>query len=246
MKEKIVPSLAEPVGNLWKDLQSKHTKDGNFLVASPLSSTPLPIYEWVINHAKEFENWDKVRFVLMDEMLEGEKPPFTYVPTSDPASYEGFARKHLLEPLEQKIDIQIPIIKPEVLDVENFSTEIDLLILAIGVKGNYANVMPETTEETSWHVAHLTSEFRQVHTQKGSQSYEGANFREYGMSLGPQQVLSAKNVVVIISGEKKKDLVKELTSRNLFDPKFPLSIIYHPQVRDRIKIYLTQDAAGAR
>lgn len=245
MKEKIVPSLAEPVGNLWKNLQSKYTKDDNFLVASPLSSTPLSIYEWIINNAEKFENWDKVRFVLMDEMLEGERPPFTYVPVNDLASYEGFAGKHLLKPLQEKTGIRIPIIKPNAGQIEDFDKEIDLLILAIGVKGNYANVMPGTAEKIGWHITHLIPEFRQAHTQQGSQSFEGANFREYGMSLGPQQVLSAKNVVVIINGEKKKDLAKELLSYDSFDPEFPLSIIYHPQIQDRVKIYLTEDAAGA-
>ncbi len=245
MKEKIVPSLAEPVGTIWKDLQAKFTKDRNFFVASPLSSTPLPIYQWIINHAEEFENWDKVRFVLMDEMLEGEKPPFSYVPITDPASYEGFAKKHLLEPLSKKVPIFTEVIKPEMSDIKSFNTKIDLLILAIGVKGNYANVMPGTNENVGWHIAHLIPEFRQAHTQQGSQSFEGANFREYGMSLGPQQVLSAKNVVVIISGDKKRDLAKELLSYDSFDPEFPLSIIYHPKVRDRVEVYLTEDAAGA-
>lgn len=243
MKEHIVPSLAEPVGNLWKELQSKYTKDNNFLVASPLSSTPLPVYQWIIDNAEQFENWYRVRFVLMDEMLEGENPPFNYVPTDDPASYEGFAKRHLLEPISKKVTISTEVIKPEASGIKGFDTEIDLLILAIGVKGNYANVMPGTTEETGWHIAHLTPEFRQTHTQQGSQSYEGANFREYGMSLGPQQVLSAKNVVVIISGDKKKNLAKELLSRDSFDPEFPLSIIYHPKVHDRVEVYLTEDVA---
>lgn len=242
MKKEVVSSLAEPVGNIWKDLQSRYTKDRNFSVASPLSSTPLPIYQWIIERAEEFESWDKVRFVLMDEMLEGEKAPFSYVSVNDPASYEGFARRNFLQLLQEKTGIEIPVLKPEASHIENFDTEINLLILAIGVKGNYANVMPGTPEKTGWHVAHLIPEFRQVHTQKGSESYEGADFREYGMSLGPQQVLSAKNVVVIISGEKKKDLAKELLARDAFDPKFPLSIIYHPKSRDKVQVYLTEDA----
>jgi 6-phosphogluconolactonase/glucosamine-6-phosphate isomerase/deaminase len=243
MKEHVVPSIAEPVGKIWQDLQATHTRDGSFSVASPLSSTPLPIYQWIIENAHQFENWDKVRFVLMDEMMEGEKPSFSYVSVDDPASYEGFARKNLLQPLHEKIPITTAIVKPEASHIADFNTDIDLLILALGVKGNYANVMPNTPEETGWHIAHLIPEFRQAHTQQGSQSYEGANFREYGMSLGPQQVLNAKDVVVVVTGEKKRDLVKELRSHDSFDPAFPLSIIYHPQVRDRVQIFITPDAA---
>lgn len=240
MKEHVVSSLAESVGNLWKKLQVKYTKEGNFLVASPLSSTPLPIYEWIIDNAEEFENWEKVRFVLMDEMLEGEKSQFSYVPLNDPASYEGFARKNLLQPLQEKTGIEIPVLKPEAPHIENFQTEIDLLILAIGVRGNYANVMPGTPGETGWYISHLLPEFNQYHE---SASYSSSHFREYGMSLGPQQVLLAKNVVVIISGEKKWELAKKLLAYNSFAPEFPLSIIYNPKVRDRVEIYLTKDAS---
>ncbi len=229
MKKKVVPSLAEPVGNLWKDLQSKSTESGLFRVSSPLSSTPLPIYEWTINHAKEFKNWDKVQFVLMDEQLEEKQPLFVYVSTSDPASYEGFARKHLLAPLQEKTGVAVKVVKPEASHIDDFEAEIDLLILAIGPKGNYANVIPGTKEETGWNVTHLLPGFNQNHE---NQAYSGSHFREYGMSLGPQQVLSAKNVAVIISGEKKKDLAKQLLSRDSFDIEFPLSIIHHPKIRE--------------
>lgn len=242
MQKHIVPFLAEPVGLLWKQLQENSTKKGEFFIASPLSSTPLPIYQWIIEHSAEFSNWEKVKFVLMDEMLDNNTSPFKYVPTNDPANYEGFAKKHFLNLLQEKTGISTEVIKPSEQNIATFTTRIDLLILAIGVKGNYANVMPGTPESTAWHIAHLIPEFRQSHTQQGSDSYEGAHFREYGMSLGPQQVMTAKNVVIIISGEKKRKLTQELLAYTDFDPTFPLSIIYHPSVRDKVSLYITEDA----
>lgn len=238
MKEYYVASLAEPVGKLWQEEQARNIEQKrNFFVSSPLSSTPLPIYEWILNHAEEFPHWDKVRFVLMDEMMQGN----AYIPITNPASYEGFANKHLLDPLRGKTNATIPIVKPDPEHIEDFDTEIDLLILAIGVKGNYANVMPGTPESTGWHVAELTDEFKQSHTQQGSKSYEGADFGKYGMSLGHEQVKKAKKVVVIISGEKKKALKEELLSYDHFDPEFPLSIINDPEVNDKVDIYITED-----
>jgi len=241
MKQKVVSSLAESVGTLWRELQKQYTQQGNFFVASPLSSTPLPIYDWIIKNAHTFTNWEKTKFVLMDEMLEGEKHLFSYVPITDPASYEGFALKHFLNPLSEKVSVNKEVIKPEITTIQSFKTPLDLLILALGMKGNYANVMPGMSEQTGWHISHLIPEFRQSHTQEGSSSYEGANFREYGMSLGPQQVLNAKHVIVIISGEKKRELGKKLLSYKSFDPEFPLSIIYHPKVADRVEVFLTKD-----
>lgn len=232
------------MADFWKNLQKKYTAIGKFSVAAPLSSTPLSTYAWIVENFHEFENWEKLQFVLMDEMLEGDYPHFQYVSTDDSASYEGFARRNFLTPLGEKTGITIPVIKPKIEDLNDFHVGIDLLILALGVKGNYANVMPGTPLSIGWHIAHLIPEFRQAHTVKGSNSYEGATFREYGMSLGPQQVLNAKYVIVIISGKKKRGLSKQLLSYNAFDPEFPLSIIYHPSVKDRVQIFLTEDVLG--
>jgi 6-phosphogluconolactonase/glucosamine-6-phosphate isomerase/deaminase len=241
MKEFVVPSLAIPVGSIWRDMQEHITTKRNFFVAAPLSSTPLPVYHWIVEHSNTFSGWEKVKFVLMDEMVQGERPPFRYINKEDAASYEGFANRNFFEALHDRIASSVEIVKPDLVRLDEFSTPLDLLILALGVKGNYANVMPGTQEHVGWHVAHLLSEFKQAHTEKGSTSYAGATFTEYGMSLGPQQVLSAGKVVVIISGEKKKELTKELKSYSSFNPAFPLSIIYHPNISDRVEMYITED-----
>jgi 6-phosphogluconolactonase/glucosamine-6-phosphate isomerase/deaminase len=239
----VVDSLGEPVGRRWCDAQaSKIATAGRFFLAAPLSSTPLPIFEWVVAHPNLFQGWDQMEFVLMDEQLEGYEPPFEYVRVDDPASYEGFARKHLLDPLADRTSVAIPIVKPDAKLISEFTTRIDLLILAIGVKGNFANVMPGTPLELGWHVSHLTPEFRQVHTARDSKSYGGAVFREYGMSLGPQQALEAGEVIVIASGARKRVLVGELVSATDFTPDFPLSVVHHPDVRSKTTLYVTPDA----
>ncbi len=241
MQIQIVPSLAEPVGYLWRELQLKYTAGGRFGVASPLSSTTLPIYRWIVDNAHTFHRWEEVLFVLMDEQLEGTTPPFRYIPADDSASYEGFARRHFLDTLESTIATPVEVTKPQLDSMDEFAVDIHLLVLALGVSGNYANVMPGIPEHTGWHVAALTPEFRHVHTHPSSQSYAGALFREFGMSLGPRQVLSAKHVVVIASGTKKRDLVKQLLTYDSFCPDFPLSIIHHPRISDSVSVFLTQD-----
>ncbi|GAA4494885.1 hypothetical protein GCM10023191_034770 [Actinoallomurus oryzae] len=237
----VVESLAQPVGELWRDLQAKETKDGFFSVAAPLSSTPRPIYRWIVDNASMFERWKAVRFVLMDEQIEGSSVPFRYISPEDPASYERFAMQNLLIPLEGKTGTAVRLEKPDLDRLETFSPKINLLMVALGVRGNYANVMPGTDINTGWHVTRLIEEFRQVHTQASSDSYAGAAFREFGMSLGPQQVLEADNVVVIISGSKKRALAEELLSYKAFTPEFPLSIIHEPSVRQRVQIFATPD-----
>jgi len=244
MKINLVSSLAQSVGSIWKELQAK-SAGPTFNVASPLSSTPVPIYSWIVEHARDFPNWDNVRFVLMDEQVEGTQPPYRYISRDDPASYEGFASRVLLEPLKRNVGVNVPVDKPDLQTIETFKERIDLLVLALGVEGNYANVMPGTQESVGWHIAHLTPAFRQAHTAMGSVSYPGAHFREFGMSLGPQQVLTAENVVVIIRGSGKRDLTLRLLAYEEFDPEFPLSIIFHPAVADQVQIFIAEDVGIA-
>lgn len=246
MKKEIVSSLAEPVGELWRNLQTK--QEGLFLVASPLSRTPLPIYEWIIQNAGSFSNWDNFRFVFMDEQVLEVNEKLHYVPIDNPASLEGFGRKHFLHPLSKQVSLpeEQMILKPDPENFQEFDSMIeqhhglDLLILAIGEEGHYALVMPGTPLEKGYHAARLSPKVIAQHIGEGG-PYEGSNFSERGMSLGPKQVLSAKNVVVIISGEKKRDLARELFSYTSFNSEFPLSIIYHPKVKDEVKIYMTED-----
>ena len=246
MKKEIVPSLGKPVGELWRDLQAK--QEGLFLVASPLSRTPLSIYEWILQNVNSFSNWNNFRFVFMDEQTEEVDGKLRYVPVDNPASLEGFARKHFLHELSEQVVVpeEQMILKPDLQNFQEFDSMIeehhglDLLILAVGEEGHYALVMPGTALEKGYHAAHLSPKVVIQHVEKGG-AYEGSDFSERGISLGPEQVLSAKNVVVIISGESKKDLAKELFSHDSFDPEFPLSIIYHSKVKDKVTIYMTED-----
>lgn len=232
--------LASFVGEFWRNLQS--AVEDEFFIACPLSSTPLPLYNWVVENASSFDKWNKVKFVLMDDQVEASEP-FQYVSAEDEASYEKFAKDKFLD----RLSVAVPILKPDLERMGNFDQMIethgglDLLVLAIGAKGHYAQVMPGTSLETGFHVAKLIPELVQAHTKKGSESYEGARFREYGMSLGPRQVLGAKNVLVIITGESKRELVQELLSYESFDQKFPLSIIHEPSVQAKTQLLISQE-----
>ncbi|MEU0092624.1 hypothetical protein [Kribbella sp. NPDC006257] len=245
MEINTVPSLGEPVGSVWRDLQARHiASSGTFNYALPLSSTPRPIYSWAIKNHARFAGWDSSRFVLMDEQVDGTPPAVDYIPAVDSASYESFARTHLLSPLDAATGAETLVLKPDLQKFSSFDAPINMLVLALGVQGNYANVMPGTPLDVGWHLARLIEEFRQVHTESSSESYAGARFREYGMSLGPWQVRTADQVIVIVSGARKRDLYAELMSHKSPDPDFPLSIIFHPEVRDRVSVFVTEDVVA--
>lgn len=93
-----------------------------------------------------------------------------------------------------------------------------------------------------WHIAELTDELRTKHTEAGSQSYEGASFQSHSMSLGPQQVIHAREVLVIASGHAKRPLVNNLLSMTAIDPDFLISVVHHPEITERTQVFLANGA----
>jgi 6-phosphogluconolactonase/glucosamine-6-phosphate isomerase/deaminase len=241
----VVEDLGAAVGQHWRRLQNLSTREqATFTYAAPLSSTPLPIYRWVLEDVHSFQNWSATQFILMDEQVEQDTAGgFHYIDRDDEASYERFAEVNFIRPLNRalKTSSALTVAKPNLEALQQFNVTLDMLILAIGVDGNYANVMPGTSLNKGWHVTKLSAAFRQIHTAADSQSYSNATFREYGMSLGPRQVLDAREVILIASGARKRDLFQRLMQLSAPDSEYPISIVHDRSLTDRVHIYVTPD-----
>jgi 6-phosphogluconolactonase/glucosamine-6-phosphate isomerase/deaminase len=244
-----VRDLAEAAGQLWREVQNQVSPAKEFIVASPLSSTSLPLYQWVIENADTFTNWNRFRFLMMDESLEN-ADQLRYVDVKSPTSFSRFAHERLLRPLSdlKKIDIDQAFLLPE---LENFRaiherltqhSGIDLLILAVGLDGHYAQVMPGTLLDVGYHVSRLSEKTSEGHTHSSRSPFYGHEFGKYGMSLGPQQVKDAKSIVVLITGATKHLVISDLLKRKTFDPNFPISLICHPEICGRVELFVTEDA----
>jgi 6-phosphogluconolactonase/glucosamine-6-phosphate isomerase/deaminase len=241
--------LAEFVGTQWRDYQNNTSPNAPFIVSSPLSSTPKPLYRWVIENSARFSNWSQFRFLIMDEQF-AVGIEHTYVESSAPTSFVRFARTELIDPLSSRASVEHEhsIILPNLDQLSQVDVSlsdhggIDLLILAVGLDGHYAQVMPGTPLTTGYHVAKLSKELSAGHTYEPSSPFFGHAMSEYGMSLGPMQVLQAKAVYVLITGEQKRAVTKRLMTASEFDPNFPISVVKHPRVRERVTICLTKDA----
>lgn len=241
--------MAEWVGTEWKNLQDRKVGEGKFLMAAPLSSSAVPIYDWVLQHAKSFQSWNHFRFILMDEQIE-DGTPLQYVSPEDDASYLRFAQRNFLDQLSSatRESLEEMLVVPTLSQFDDANRLLyanggfDLLILAVGVDGHYAQVMPGTDASEGFHIATLTSPFRSSHTGSDGHSYPGAKFRSRGMSLGPVQVISAKRVIVVVSGTHKRHLAKELLARDSFDRAFPISIVHEATIRNRVTILLSDGA----
>src|SRR5438270_12684472 len=106
MQIHVVSSLAKPIALLWKKYQKEYGDKGKFIAAAPISNTPIPMYEWITEHAHKFTHWSTFHFLMMDEQVlpahsglsSGSKTGrqvvhdthgnFTYIPDNDHAGFE--------------------------------------------------------------------------------------------------------------------------------------------------------------
>jgi galactosamine-6-phosphate isomerase len=150
--------------------------------------------------------FDRMRIIKLDE--------WGGVPENHPVTCEHFIRKRLLEPLsiseKRYYTFHSDPENPE-LECENIRSTlqkegpIDLCILGLGQNGHLGLNEPATQLEPYCHVAKL-SELSLEHKMIASMEIKP----RYGITLGMQEILSSRKIVLLISGAGKKGMVNRL------------------------------------
>lgn len=109
---------------------------------------------------------------------------------------------------------------------------IDLMVLGIGSNGHVAFNEPGDTLAPYPHLAELADSTKHQHL-----AGDAIDDLSQGMTLGFSDIMSAKRVVVLASGERKTEVVARLMRRDVCT-QFPASLLWaHPQtvlICDRI------------
>lgn len=151
-----------------------------------------------------------------------------------PGSCEYYLRQHLLEPLKipsGRYTGFIPNPKnPEnecerVQHIMENGEPIDLCILGLGKNGHIGFNEPADMLQPFCHVAQLSEE------SKGHGMVENVDQKpEYGMTLGMQNILAAKRILLLICGTGKDDAIAML-KKKMITPRFPVTFLWlHPHV----------------
>lgn len=102
---------------------------------------------------------------------------------------------------------------------------IDLCILGLGKNGHIAFNEPGDTLHPYCHVAQLSPESMQ-HTMAQTMQTQPT----YGLTLGMADILSAKKIILLITGSNKKSAIEKLLQSNL-TTHLPASLLWlHPDV----------------
>ena len=177
---------------------------GDALLCAPAGNSPAGLYQELAREAaKQPDLFRRLQVVKLDEWLG--------IPASDAASCEHFIRSRLLEPLaitaERYISFDAEPADP-LQECARMRGElarrgpIDLCILGLGKNGHIGLIEPGPTLQSHCHVARL-SEATLAHSMIRS----GVARPEFGLTLGIGDILHARKIVLLITGDGKERVI---------------------------------------
>ncbi|MEH7095854.1 glucosamine-6-phosphate deaminase [Neobacillus vireti] len=192
--------------------------------------TPLGIYANIIaDHQKNGTSYRDVMTFNLDEYvgLSGENPN----------SYRYYMDHNLFNQIDiNKNNTFVPRgttdnVLNECALYEDLLTKhngIDLQILGIGANGHIGFNEPGTPFNTATHVVELTASTRQANARYFNSLEEVPT---KALTMGIATIMKSKEILLLISGEQKKDALKRLLTENTIDERFPASVLKnHPYV----------------
>ncbi len=136
---------------------------------------------------------------------------------SDDGSCENFLRRNIYDHINIKkenirlFDGKAADLENECRDIDRFIEElggIDYMFLGLGMNGHLALNEPGTDPEKRSHVVKLDTVTKKVAVKY----FKEAPDISYGITLGIKSILESKKVQLLITGKKKREIVKRMFS----------------------------------
>lgn len=195
----------------------------NSAICCPTGSTPKGTYEQLCLKRGSIDmTW--ASFFNMDE--------YTLLNEENKNSFNYFLNQNLYEPFnlcESQINrLQYPedASPARLLEYDERIVKkggFDLLILGIGSDGHIAFNMPSTVFSAGTHIEKLSAKTIADNARHFSR---GERVPEHAVTIGMKAVMSAKKIILLISGTSKAQAFKKLVSADVADPMFPASILH--------------------
>ena len=191
------------------------------LLCAATGSSPLPLYRNLAEEAKKRAAlFEHLRILPLDEWVG--------LPSSD-GSCHAFLQKHILRPLKVTQQRYFPFnletenLEEECLRIQAMVKEqgpIDLCILGLGKNGHVGFNEPANELQPHCHIADLTME-----SQQHSMIMDASTKPTRGITLGIQEILSSRRILLMVSGSGKEEAKKQLLSTEI-NPQCPASLLW--------------------
>ena len=207
--------------NAFSIVMDEIENNPQLLLCTATGSSPLPLYRNLAEEAKKREAvFDQTRILPLDEWVG--------LPSSD-GSCHAFLQKHILRPLQVAQQRYFPFnletenLEDECLRIHDIVQEhgpIDLCILGLGKNGHLGFNEPADELQPHCHIADLA-----LQSQQHSMILGSSIKPSQGITLGIQDILSSKRILLLVSGSEKEEAKKKLLSGEITS-QCPASLLW--------------------
>ena len=236
--EVIIKNNYEEISKLAADYLINTVKaKNNAILGLPTGSTPIGMYQEVINRYKDNISFQNVRTFNLDEYVGLDK--------SNINSYRYFMDENLFSHIDIKEEnIHIPNgvardIEKECINYENLlktTGQMDIMYLGIGHNGHIGFNEPDEFFEPYTHIVKLTEDTIEAN-KRFFDNIESVP--QTAITMGIKTIMSAKKIILLASGESKAEAISK-TVKGKITPRVPASIL---QLHNDVTLIIDKDAA---
>ena len=213
----------QEMSSLAADLvQEELKKNSKLLFCAATGNSPAGLYEEMSTRSRTTTGlFEQMRIIKLDE--------WGGVPENHPVSCEYFIRNKLLEPLaissERYLTFRSDPEDPQE-ECQSIRTTlekegpIDLCVLGLGQNGHLGFIEPGDFLEPFCHVARLTEKSLE-HDMIATIDIKP----RYGITLGLQEILSSRKIILLVTGGGKKGILARLMKRQI-STQLPASFLW--------------------
>ncbi|MFK4568475.1 glucosamine-6-phosphate deaminase [Enterococcus sp. UD-01] len=223
--EKDFDAMSETTKNI---LLGHMSQDKRVNLSITAGNTPVGVYQRLVEVVKDSPNYGNVHYYNFDE-----------IPVPDQA--EGVTITDLRKLYLNPANIASENIHP--LTVENYTEQdqrlafaggLDAMLIGLGGDGHFCGNMPVTTKFENY-----TYKVK----VRGDEPWFDPTMMEVGMecvTMGPASVMKVKHLILIVNGEKKAEMVKNVLQGPVTEA-YPASIL---QLHPNLTVVLDEAAAS--
>lgn len=199
------------------------TENPHSTLALPTGRTPVDFYAELVRRSRAGElDLRHAHLFNLDE--------YCSLPHHDPHSYAAFLYRHLIAPLELP-QSQVRLLRGDAADLEAECRDydaaldacggIDLCVLGLGANGHIAFNEPGSAWDRRTHIVHLSEAIRAEHQRQARCAWK---IPSRGITIGIQDVLAARQVLLLIRGARKRAAVAAL-HRGVANVNWPVTCL---------------------
>ncbi|WP_373553180.1 galactosamine-6-phosphate isomerase [Haliscomenobacter sp.] len=195
-------------------------KKPDLLLCAATGNTPTATYQNLVAQRTLFPS-NKLRIFKLDE--------WGGAPMDHPGTCEAYLQEHLLQPLNILADRYFSF-QSNPADPQQECTRIqkllqkegpiDLCVLGLGMNGHLAFNEPGAFLQPHCHIAQLTED-----SLGHSMAKDMQGVKLYGLTLGMSDILAAKEVLLLISGQTKVEITQRLMEAKI-STQLPASFLW--------------------